>query len=349
MNNSDAKLEMDKIRAEAKQLLREIEAICTLVKLADHKAHLAKLKESLAAWDETALRAFLEAAKQDIEGLRNYYGIKALNREIVELVDRAENSSGNLVPLLPKHVWREMFDHYERVMPDFADLPEHTDIAVNISHEAGPGKTELYILEAILYEDMACMFNLTKEHQLALDQEKGSLKAHKTLKALCRGTVASAFYFLESYLNGIAFDHYVTHESALDQKAREVLLEWDYKGNRARHLSIRDKALQYPRIILGLGAPPLNESNCPELDFITKNAKMLRDAIVHAAPRKYDPSLTDKRQALYGIGVNEVEATVDNVVRLVRRIETLVRGNQRRLWWLYDRSSDGCFRDATFD
>ena len=253
------------------------------------------------------------------------------------------------LPLLPKHTWREIFDHYERVMPDFADLPEHTDIAIDFSHQAGPGKTALFLLEAMLYEDMASIFNLMKEHELRLNHEKDPLKAHKILGALSRGTVASAFYFVESYLNGIAFDHYVLHEATLSPKEKEALLEWDSANSRAKYLSLREKFLQYPRIILGATHPPLDESNCPELAFIVEKSKSLRDAIVHAAPRlKSDPSGTDKRQVVYLIGFKDAEITVDNAIRLVRRIESVVRGSQRRLSWLCDRAPDGFFPEVAF-
>ena len=286
MKKSKADDEMEKIRAEAKKLFRETEAIYTLAKLitTDVIPRLTKIKEVLDTWDKASLKNFIHEAKREIEELRKHYGIKVPNSELVEIVDWAKSKSGNLLPLLPKHTWREIFDHYERVMPDFADLPEHTDIAIDFSHQAGPGKTALFLLEAMLYEDMASIFNLMKEHELRLNHEKDPLKAHKILGALSRGTVASAFYFVESYLNGIAFDHYVLHEATLSPKDKEALLEWDSANSRAKYLSLREKFLQYPRIILGATHPPLDESNCPELAFIVEKSKSLRDAIVHAAP-----------------------------------------------------------------
>jgi hypothetical protein len=352
MKNSKADIETELIRSEAKRLFRETEAICTLVKsiTADTRPHFAKIKKGLDTWDKARLQKFLLKAQQEIGNLRKNYGVKVPNSELVEILDWAESKSGNLLPLLPKYTLREIFDCYERVMPDFADLPEHTDIAVDSSDQAGLGKTALFLLEAMLYEDMASIFNLMKEHQLRLNHEKDPLKVHKTLGSLCRGTLAAAFYFVESYLNGIAFDHYVLHEGALGPKEKEALLEWDFAKNRAKHLSLREKALQYPRIILGTAHPPLQESNCPELAFIVEKSKTLRDAIVHAAPRlRSDPSGSDKRQTVYLIGPIDVETAVDNVVRLVRRIETTVRGNKRRISWLYDRASDGFFPDAAFE
>ena len=342
----------EELQAKAKLLFRETEAIRTLVHLIkeDDKPHLARTRECLDACDRKTLETFIQRTEKDIEGLRKHYGIKVSNSELMEVVDWARNQRGNFLPLFPKHVWRQMFDNYERVMPDFAQLPEHADIAIPISNQAGPGKVAFYLLEAILYEDMASTFNLAKEHQIRIDQED-PLKAHKMLGALCRGTVAAAFYFVESYLNGIAFDYYMLHESSLGQQAKGTLLEWDFGKNRAKHLSLRDKILQYPKLILGKTDPPLQESNCPEMAFIIEKSKILRDAIVHAAPRlKSDfPTSPDKRQQVYLIGFNDAEATMDNAVGLVRKIETAIHGNDRRLSWLYERTPDSFFPDAAFE
>jgi hypothetical protein len=151
------------------------------------------------------------------------------------------------------------------------------------------------------------------------------------------------------YLNGIASDHYLKNEKRLTTEEKQTLTEWDSKNNRPKHLSLREKALKYPRMILGVEHPPLQENNCPELGFIIGKAKALRDAIVHPAARREDSEYgSDKRQLVYLIEYDEVEQVVDNAIRLVRKIETKVYGNTDRLLWLKGRGDDGQFPDDTF-
>src|SRR5438093_5476883 len=161
MKNTRADLETETIRSEANRLFRETEAIYTFAKLItmDVKLRLTKIKECLDTWDKAPLQKFIHEAKREIEQLRNHYGIKVPNQELVEIVDWAKSKNGNPLPLLPKYTLREIFDHYELVSPDFAELLEHTDIVIHFGAECGPGKTAFFLLEAILYEDMASLFN----------------------------------------------------------------------------------------------------------------------------------------------------------------------------------------------
>lgn len=77
---------------------------------------------------------------------------------------------------------------------------------------------------------------------------------------------------------------------------------------------------------------------------------MLRDAIAQPTP---GPNLTKtepgKEAELFNTNFEEVESVVDNSAALVRKIEKMIRGNELRLYWLHNRSSDGTFPDIVFE
>lgn len=161
--------------------------------------------------------------------------------------------------LLPKFLIKEYFLSYGKVFPGFDVLPEHASIGFHDgTGRKSVGEIEVYLLEAKLYEDMCGLFNLAKEIAGKVDAHKqGKSKTDsKKLEACCRATATSAFYFVESYLNGLAYDHYVTHMKSLDVKSNQILTEWDIQKNCPCYLSLREKILQYPRIILGSTHPP---------------------------------------------------------------------------------------------
>ncbi|GKS65685.1 hypothetical protein YTPLAS72_29890 [Nitrospira sp.] len=76
----------------------------------------------------------------------------------------------------------------------------------------------------------------------------------------------------------------------------------------------------------------------------------MRDAIAQPTP---GPNLTKtepgKEAELFNTNFEEVESVVDNSAALVRKIEKMIRGNELRLYWLHNRSSDGTFPDIVFE
>ena len=112
---------------------------------------------------------------------------------------------------------------------------------------------------------------------------------------------------------------------------------------------MRNKAMRYPKIIMGLSDFPLQESNCPELKFVLENAVPLRDAIVHPAPELFGELPSRRKEGdLISMTFEEMEETVDTCLRLARRIETTIRGNEDRLFWMRDRGENGFFPNSVF-
>jgi hypothetical protein len=166
---------------------------------------------------------------------------------------------------------------------------------------------------------------------------------------LRRAVVTSAFYFIEGYLNGLAYDFLATNKRSLSEKDLGLLTEWEATKNAPRYARFRDKLLHYPRIILGQEHPPLQENNCEPLRFMLEQVKTLRDAIVHASPVTIDPAeaMSAKELTLFNSDPDLIDRIVDKAVELVRIIETTVRGNDAFLDWLKEREH-GRFPEAAF-
>jgi hypothetical protein len=240
-----------------------------------------------------------------------------------------------------------------KVMPAYSKMlvPQHTQIGLDpYGILPRSAKFNLRIIEASLFEDMCALFNLAHNfHNESVKTRALDKRILKTAIALCRATISSAFYFVESYINGVAFEYLATAGDGIDQATKDFLSEWDSARNRPKYVKTRDKLLHYPRIVLGASHPPLQENNCPPLAFIVTKAKQFRDAIVHASPiadaNSFKP---EKEMAIFTLKFRDVEETVDNAVALVFTIEPLVHGNLDYILWLARRGPDGLFPESVF-
>ena len=291
----------------------------------------------------------------------------------VDFVKRAEGTLRRDQHLyLPK--WR-LAEFFRGLRGDkrFEKLPEHALVALDvhgISRAVEPA--EVRILEAGLYEDMCAMFNRAWELTPLARHPNVSKLVLKEAAAARRASVLAAFYMIEAYLNSIAFDHLVRHERELSAQDLDRITEWDNAKRRERLVSFRDKLLSYPRIILGLQHPPIQENNCPEVAFLLREAKDFRDAIVHANPRpERSTTNSPKEIRFWRIGSvtpftyvtgsstptpapemedpSEWVQVVDCAIAVVEKIECLLYGDASRLFWLKRRQSEGPFDPTVFD
>ena len=150
------------------------------------------------------------------------------------------------------------FSNFRGDAKRWAKFPPHAQIMLDCSGTYyKPGKIEFYLPEAVFYEDMALAYNSAAASRPAYTRFSPiGKKQVKTQHMFLKTSVLSAFYFAEAYLNGVAFDYFVRHGHEVTPEQRDKLLEWDSSENRERWLNIRDKFLQYPKIILGLSVPP---------------------------------------------------------------------------------------------
>src|SRR5260370_23910022 len=136
--------------------------------------------------------------------------------------------------------------------------------------------------ETILYEDMCASYNLAARSHGHLVQ-LSSKKEIKTHNMAVRAAILAAYYFVEAYLNAVAFDHWFTTKAKLSQDDIDALMEWDSKKQRQRLLSFEENTNRYPPIMLGVPHSPLAASNCEDLKFLLNTGKDIRDSIVHAS------------------------------------------------------------------
>lgn len=344
---------VQRLRAVALQQLREAVATLWIVtppdqaeirRLNDYKNHIKRATKK-------QLQCIILQIEANIKKIRATHRITAPASTLLALLEMMDTAPPGKSTLLPLYVWGSLFKGGKYPFEGMDACPVHARIALDSSgllytHSRHP---EVYLLEATMFEDMASLFNLAKREYEAAKGSTAGKRVIKRRNALCRSATMAAIHFVESYVNGIAVDYVVTHEPGLDPTTKSVLLDWDFGQNRPRYLSLRDKILQYQRIILGVPHAPLQETNSPEMKTIVETAKLIRDAIAHPSPA-LDPKTMEpeKERTVLGLDVPQTETVVDGAVALVRRLEETIHGSLKQVLWLYDRTAEGVFPDAAF-
>jgi len=221
------------------------------------------------------------------------------------------------------------------------------------------GTIETELIEAKVYEDMCALFNLA----VVKGAEKNSASTKPTLKlasALARATIMSTYHLYEAYLNGIALDFLIEKYDTLPVETIELLYEWDFNKNRSKYIKLRDKALQYPKIVTNSPHPPLQESNCAELKIVLSHAKWYRDAVAHPSAawpistvtnlqaNKFSEMNETKETTFASLTTDRLTEIVDAVLVVIRKTDAIVSPTSTRVGWIVDRASDGLFPDTAF-
>ncbi len=201
----------------------------------------------------------------------------------------------------------------------------------------------------MLFEDLCHFWNESCIINTNLQSPWDSKLSLKKKNALHRAAISSAFYMVEAYCNGIARAAYITRFEELTEKEREMLTEVDSQKSRPKYLSIRDKLLHYPRLLVGSNSPLIQENNSPELKFFLSSAKNLRDSIVHAnpAPRYQDIQLT-KVSALLTIDHMECARVIDSSIVVIQQIAGAIKKG-KSIFWLQTRCDNGLFDESVFE
>jgi hypothetical protein len=341
---------VDRLKQKALKLYLVHEAIQVFLGMVtvDVRKRLEQNREAINQANKRRLNEIINDLEQRIEKDRNQHGIKVSNSLLVKYLVEANAKSGKLL-LLPKYIFKEIIPKFHLLMPDFVFFPEHLKIAIDPgTYRTKTGDFELYLIESILFEDMCALFNLAREY-LKKENINPPKKIVKTGRAFLHSTVTMAYCFVEAYLNGIAFDYYIENKDNVNEESKSLLTEWDYRTDRPKYIPFRDKLVKYPRIILGAQHSPLQPNNCPEMEFIAIKAKIVRDSIVHSSPAlDLDTIKTPKEKEFFQINMADAEEIIDKSIGLVKKIEIAIFGNDRRLFWLRERGSDGFFPDDVF-
>lgn len=296
--------------------------------------------------------ARLPEIKKILKEISERYGAKGTLQQMEKLINEKSKMPDETFLLLPKfHIQEELFDHYERSLPIFSDLPPHARIGIDVlGIRKQEGKMEFTLLEASLFEDMAALWNNTLEVSESV-RTHGSEEAEliKRKNALKRATAKAVFNLLEGYLNGIALDISLTRDTTPDEEMK--LREWDAKRSRQRPLSLRDKLLQYPKIALEKKHPPLDENNCQEMAKILELEQRIRHSLIHPKPGILQGgSVYNIREAVYiQLSNEEVAELCDLTVNLIEKINKTIEEKFGKVdLWLHRRDESGRFPNETF-
>jgi hypothetical protein len=338
-----------KLRARAIELARTAYSISLLrgaVTREERQRHRETVRKISAAV-KYDLRDYVRRCEERLAEERQRYGINCANALFLHFLDEFETRPDpKRYPMLAKYDLDKVFPKNS----PYRGLPDHAKIYIRDDRPSGVrGKVDWFVLEIAIYEEMCALFNLTRrDYRLSGGTGTSRIKI-KTAQALYHSAASMAYYFIEAYLNNLAFSIILTRDN-LSPKDYSLLAEWDGVKKREKPLSLREKVLQYPRIARAAPHPPIQESNCPELKFLLESAKSIRDAVAHPTARpKQGNHFSDKEFAFLTIGEKELEAIVDNAISLVRRVETETRGERRAgLIWLRDRDESGLFPDSVF-
>jgi hypothetical protein len=258
---------------------------------------------------------------------------------------------------LPIYMGLFLFGKYPSLADRFEnhEIPAHAFIELDYtgSYES-LGSLQFQIPEAMLFEDMCSFWNEACRVRVNERRPHYQKLQRKRLQALLRGAVSSAFYMVEAFCNGLAFETYLRRWESLTENDRQRIQEWDATRNRPKYLTIRDKILHYPRLVIGAPSPLIQENNSTELAFFLTSAKELRDAIVHANPAPDYRSLTpdtlipQKWQALLHLNQQKCAEVVDSSIAVIDQIAVAI-DRQRTIFWLQRRRPDGLFDESVFN
>ncbi len=342
------------LRERAAELFKEQAAILILAndpqrlspdQISANVEHLNTLKT------HKELQTIVDSLIDTIANLREVFEVKVSRAQLFSLMDWIQKTAVDTqMCYMPLGMLSEDIGSYSRL-----GLPPHARISIDprCLGRDYPGGFEIRLLEASLFEDMCALFNecLASIKALPSSKSRGSIdwkRAAKKHAALARATVSAAFYFVEAFINCAAADHVYLNGKMLSEKDRALLTEWDETRKRSKFISTRDKLVQYPRIITGATFPPIDENNCPELDFFVTTAKDFRDAIVHASVSSDPGNDSPKKEHLFmGLKQSEVEKIVDAAIILAGKVGTAISG--RPPAWLHQRDETGFFPDRVFE
>ena len=351
----------DRFRKRLSALIDEYEAMFVL---------LAQMTPSLRSRFESERQALSEASKRELQE-----AIARLNEELKRF--RRETGAtqrvgtyarflkaqveqirqGDVVLSLPIYMALFLFGKYPRVAEGVAsyEIPIHAFLEIDYqgSYDKS-GYLQFHILEAMLFEDMCSFWNEASTITVDLSRPYDEKLAIKKRQALLRGAVSSAFYMVEAFCNGIAFDVFLHRWDSISENDRQRITEWDAARGRPKYQTVRDKILHYPRMLAGSSSPLIQENNSPELAFFLTSAKELRDAIVHGNAAPDYKSITPKSlippkwQAILHLNRDTCGQVVDCSIAVIEQIAFAV-GRKQSIFWLQRRQANGLFDSSVFN
>ncbi len=352
--------ERSNLRRKAELAYREYRVLMILAGwlTGQERVQIDKSLDILPKLPRRRLQAEYSTLRGEIAELRQRLGAKATLTDYEWLLkvhgEMAQRAGSGTLLFVPKWVlMQRYFSRYESAFPLFTSLPPHARIGIDVEGILRPVKPEItwHLLEAKLFEDTALLWNATLDADASCKSDPNSRHASKWLDALVRVTTRSAFYLIEGYLNGLAFDIIMTvNPGDLRDDDITMLREWDTQSSRPRLLSLRRKLLEYPRIATRQQNPPLQESNCPEMRLILEQEEHIRHALVHPTPKLEEWKETDIRESVFfKLSPDEAGKIVDASITVIRKVSEVTGSKFGDVnVWLVNRGVHGRFPDRAF-
>ena len=303
------------------------------------------------------LREMLEAIEQQVAATSGDFGaILTKPKEFAALLIAGSRHGPGVVNLSKAVIDSQYFRNFCGGSVAWRSFSPHLRLAVNfdrvVPSRADQIAFDYYLNEATLYEDMALAYNAAKEIEPAIMNTKSAIANldSKKYSMHMRTAILSAFYFVEAYLNGVAFDFYYRNEQKLSAEEKEQLLEWNFGRNQRSFVSFEKKVLNYPKIIMRKQHPPLTTTNSKELKVLMGDAKEFRDSIVHQSPKTDDVLKTPEKVVwMMSLRMGHVTEVVDAATRFVRELNALLGKEGMPLDWLCSRNQEtGIFPPESF-
>jgi hypothetical protein len=286
--------------------------------------------------------------------------IKRMTRELGCLVDPNSFAAtfirgclGGIPNFSKAAIDSTLFSNFCGGNPTWKAFPPHLRLQAHINWTV----SELCIFhfelpEAMLYEDMPLAYNLAHDTRTQASQASGpggNIDVKKHYLHL-RTALLSAFYFVEAYLNGIAYDYWYKKRTSLSTNDQDLLLEWDSQRHRRSLVSFEKKINEYPKIILNCQHPPLTVTNSKSLNLLLGDGKEMRDSVVHQSSKTLDISkVPDKVKWMQSIRFEPVTQVVDAAVGFVKEMNGLLGNDGLLLDWMYLRDPQaGTFPPEAF-
>ena len=132
----------------------------------------------------------------------------------------------------------------------------------------------------------------------------------------------ACFYFIEAYLNGIAWEWVEKHPDLdkLSKRKRAMILD-------TSQVTLKDKITKYPDIIT---EKPLWANNDTILNTFLYELKPFRDSLVHPSPFTVPEKFGgyDKLAKCYDLELQETKQVVNITYKLVLKIHQHIKGTQ---------------------
>lgn len=314
----------------------------------EDREFLAGIRSTVPIANARQLRDFRDGLRKNVADASRFFRLKEKPAKFAEWFKANSHSDLGTLQLSKWIIDSELFGNFGGDPNAWRKFPHHAQIALDFEGSFKAGAPEYYLPEAALYEDMCAAFNLAVESRHVREQKPVIKSETKKHYLFMRGAVLSAFYFVEAYLNGLAFDYWWDNKASLSTEDSDVLTEWNSVKSSVQWRSFRTKALQYPRLVLGSKQPPLTETSSASLKVLLTEGKEIRDAIVHQNPRLEGGEPSARTKWLVQLRLNDVTRIVDAAVGFVLELNPRLGIYGVKLDWLYPRGADGLFPKESF-